>query len=141
MFSCGMNCGKQKWQQRRWRDEFSGEHGHGADTAEHIRDSRGAEISGGEVCADAAGGGAVSERGGGQKSLFETGNGAADGIVQGARRAMGAGAENEKWSGAGSGGFQYRESRSGGGLCGERVRNQSQDLFACEVQSGEARAD
>src|SRR6266851_6620853 len=141
MFSCGMNCGKQKWQQRRWRDEFSGKRGRGANTAEHIRDSGSAEISGGEVCADAAGGGAVSERGGGQKSLFETGNGTADGVVQGARRAMGACPEDETGRGAGSGGFQHRESRRGGGLCGERVRNQSQDLFACEVQSGEARAD
>src|SRR5712692_3872797 len=107
-----MNRGKKKWRQRRWRDEFSGKRGRGADAAEHIRDSGGAEISGEEICADAAGGGAVSERGGAQKCLFETGNRTADGIVQGARRAMGACPEDETGRGAGSGGFQHRESRS-----------------------------
>src|SRR6266851_3891016 len=95
MFSCGMNCGKQKWQQRRWRDEFSGENGHGADTAEHIRDSRGAEISGGEVCADAADTRAVLKSTNGKTGLFETGNRAADRVVQGARRVMGACTKDE----------------------------------------------
>src|SRR6266704_2749373 len=103
-----MNQGKKKWRQRRWRDEFSGEHGRGANTAEYIRDSGGAEISGGEVCADAAGDGAVLKSTNGKTGLFETGNRAADGVVQGARRTLRAGAENEKWRGAGSGGFQYR---------------------------------
>src|SRR6266436_8747176 len=104
-----MNQGKKEWRRWRWRDEFSGKRGRGADTAEHICDSGSAEIFGGEVCADAAGGGAVSERGGAQKCLFETGNRTADGVVQGARRAMGACIEDETGRGERSGGFQHRE--------------------------------
>src|SRR5437588_8376313 len=57
------------------------------------------------------------------------------------RGAFCAGAKKEAGNGAGSGGFEHGKSRGGGGVCGERVWHCGKDLFACELQSGEARED
>src|SRR2546430_15729815 len=70
--------------------------------------------------------------------LSETRDGAADGIVQGERRGLRAGAENEPGADRRSGGLQHRESRSGGGGWRETIWNQGQDIFSDELQTSEA---
>lgn len=62
-----------------------------ADPAEYTEHSRSEGVFGEIFCGDAVDCGAVFECEGGEAGLFENGDGAADGIVQGARGVVGAG--------------------------------------------------